>query len=1292
MDSILEFRSAFIKPDYLSNPLNWAGHIPFAFWLMDTLKPDIFLELGTHTGNSYFAFCQGIRDHKLPTKSFAVDTWQGDEHAGYYGDEVYSAVHAYNQEHYHPFSTLMRMTFDDAINYFENASVDLLHIDGLHTYDAVKHDFENWLPKMSESGIVLFHDTNVHERNFGVWRLFGELSDIYPSISFDHSYGLGVLFTGTQQCDAIKELLENWYISERQAFLKSFFLCIADRNIHEFHFNELSHLLQKKDHLVATISEEIHQLHFQLQGELMKEKKLSQQITALTHENSERNKQLKKLITSSSWRITKPLRKISNSAKKRINRIKNLYQMVRGYLPFDFNVDMYLKLNPDVKEAGVNPIDHYCLYGKKEGRVYCDQHDISSKVLALYSKKNAFPMMLRLDDLSCFFYKKAKKQSNSYSLRNQVVSSYQAWSQHFDTPSPEIMSFFARESEYRTPVLVIAFFDKQSENYADLLAKRLINSVGQPWLAIFIFLPGSEASQIMEDIRISTNNDRRIFFDLNQDLQNTKHAILIEGGALPRPHALRVFVDALNNSPETLVAYSDEDRYFNENILGDPWFKPKFSKLLIAQGVMLGRMIAFRQMDDLSYNIKNEIFLNPGNRFGIVLDYTLSAGEKRVLHIPHVLFHDVFEPQQAFLPKLTLPKTLPTVTIIIPTKDRGDLLGPCLDSLLKTDWQKDRLEVIVVDNGSTDPYTLKMLRIFEISGKIRVISVPEPFNYSRLNNIAVKQSHSNLLVFLNNDTEVYDALWLKKMAIHAICPDVGAVGCKLLYPDKKVQHGGVIAGIQGVAGHAHLFLDENEGGYRNLANTTHEVIAVTGACLVVERKKFDLAKGFNEDFRVAFNDTALCFELNTLGLKNIYVSDPLIIHKESKSRGYDDTPEKKDLNYQETMKIWALYPSLMKNDPYYSPNLSLVNPYELSFAPRRRNVWDNKADRPLRVMILSITHAIGHGVPVVISLQAEALVNKGYDVYIGGPKGNHDYPYPGCTRVEVNDPVEAAVIAANFSIDVIIAQTPPFFSVARWTGAYPSVICYDHGEPPPEYFPDADHRRAVNKEKDLSLRMATALYAISDAVAAESRVPVNGVILEGNTHLGQWNDDARNRRQHIRQKKGWEGNYIVLTVCRFQEAERLYKGVDTYVSVYKKVRSIDKHASGKVIFVLCGKGSPNDVNKMTKQGLSVHANVTDNELLDLYCAADAYASFSKWEGYNLGIAQALAMGLPVIASDIPAHKAFNVDIADDVDNAATWVIKKMKSSEERSAKILDWEPHFAKLIEVISSHRSDVCI
>jgi O-antigen biosynthesis protein len=174
----------------------WYGHVPFAHWIVCAVMPRTLVELGTHNGVSYSAFCEAVVRNGFDTRCYAVDTWRGDDQTGRYGDEVYSDLQRFNEKSYGAFSQLLRCTFDEALPYFSERSIDLLHIDGFHTYEAVRNDFEHWRPKLSDSGVVLLHDTNVRERSFGVWRLWEELRVRFPSFEFLHGHGLGVLAVG----------------------------------------------------------------------------------------------------------------------------------------------------------------------------------------------------------------------------------------------------------------------------------------------------------------------------------------------------------------------------------------------------------------------------------------------------------------------------------------------------------------------------------------------------------------------------------------------------------------------------------------------------------------------------------------------------------------------------------------------------------------------------------------------------------------------------------------------------------------------------------------------------------------------------------------------------------------------------------------------------------------------------------------------------------------------------------------------------------------------------------------
>lgn len=186
------------KPRFLANPHGWIPHIPIAFFLTEVLKPGLFVELGTYSGNSYFAFCQAVKDLGLPTRCVAVDTWQGDMHVGNYGTEVYERVQKINTSEFANFSSLIKKDFNAALSDFHNQSIDLLHIDGTHTLQAVKNDFKSWLPKMAPGGIILLHDTLVKKPGFEVWKYLQELQSQYPVLELPYGEGLAVVCADNQ--------------------------------------------------------------------------------------------------------------------------------------------------------------------------------------------------------------------------------------------------------------------------------------------------------------------------------------------------------------------------------------------------------------------------------------------------------------------------------------------------------------------------------------------------------------------------------------------------------------------------------------------------------------------------------------------------------------------------------------------------------------------------------------------------------------------------------------------------------------------------------------------------------------------------------------------------------------------------------------------------------------------------------------------------------------------------------------------------------------------------------------
>ncbi len=222
----VERRTCLAWPKRSTPVDNWVEHIPFGMFLVDVLRPRMLVELGVHYGDSYCAFCQAVAESGSPTRCYGIDHFKGDEHAGLYGTDVLADLRAHHDPLYGTFSRIIESTFDGALRQFEDGSIDLLHIDGLHTYEAIRGDFEAWRPKVSDVGVVIMHDVNVREREFGVWKLWEELSAKHPHFEFLHGHGLGVLAVGEPPA-AIRPLFE---AKENEvATIRAFFFELGQR-------------------------------------------------------------------------------------------------------------------------------------------------------------------------------------------------------------------------------------------------------------------------------------------------------------------------------------------------------------------------------------------------------------------------------------------------------------------------------------------------------------------------------------------------------------------------------------------------------------------------------------------------------------------------------------------------------------------------------------------------------------------------------------------------------------------------------------------------------------------------------------------------------------------------------------------------------------------------------------------------------------------------------------------------------------------------------------------------------
>ncbi|WP_231127694.1 glycosyltransferase family 2 protein [Burkholderia cepacia] len=446
---------------------------------------------------------------------------------------------------------------------------------------------------------------------------------------------------------------------------------------------------------------------------------------------------------------------------------------------------------------------------------------------------------------------------------------------------------------------------------------------------------------------------------------------LLDQDDLLAEEALFWVVEAINKNRDVRLIYSDEDKIDENGQRFEPYFKSNWnSDLFLSQnmfshlGVYWASLI--REIGGFRLGVEGS------QDYDLVLRCIEKIDDRQIYHIPRVLYHwrvhskstaysaevkpyAVLAGQRAlndhfvrtrkmavatvdkygYRVRYSLPDDIPLVSIIIPSRNARKLLSACIGSIIqKTAY--DNYEIIVVDNGSDESETVKFLRSLEKNPRIRIHRDSRPFNYSQLNNEAVKIARGSIICLLNDDVEVITSDWLGEMVSHALRPEVGAVGAKLLYPDDTVQHGGIVLGTDGVAGHAHRFEKRESGGYCGRAALIQCFSAVTGACLVVRKSVYESVGGLNErELAVSGNDVDFCLRAHKAGYRNIWTPYAELYHYESASRGSDESVTNRPRAQKEVAYMKDTWADMIENDPFYNPNLTLDDEgFGLAWPPR----------------------------------------------------------------------------------------------------------------------------------------------------------------------------------------------------------------------------------------------------------------------------------------------------------------------------------------------------------------------
>lgn len=515
--------------------------------------------------------------------------------------------------------------------------------------------------------------------------------------------------------------------------------------------------------------------------------------------------------------------------------------------------------------------------------------------------------------------------------------------------------------KYQPKISVITPVYNVDARWLDLCIQSVVNQLYENW-ELCLHDDASMKKETLDCLKKWENTDPRIKISYGKKNQHISGAsnealrlatgefiALLDNDDELAINALFEIVCALNHNRQIDILYSDEDKIKEDGKERMcPFFKPDWSPELFRGVMYVGHFLVVRKSLAFEVGLLND-------KFNKIQDYEfmlrLSEKTRKIMHIPKVLYHwriipgsiafdsqakgdvDILQEKAVneHLKRINLrglaknegtPHRLriypleendyPLVSIIIPTKDNGEVLEKCLKSLFeKTDYQN--YEVILIDNNTTEEKALEVMKKY----KVTIIKYNRKFNFSEVNNVGAKESRGGYLILLNNDTEIIDKDWIKKMLYYAKQKDVGAVGPMLIYPDNKVQHAGVVLGFRGTADHIMRGFPDNIDGYFGSLYCAREVSAVTAACMMIKKSVFKEIGGFNQHYQMIYQDVDLCLKIRSKNYRIIYTPSVKLIHYESKSRG-------SDYNYLDRLLLLDLWEDeIKKGDPYYNINFDL---------------------------------------------------------------------------------------------------------------------------------------------------------------------------------------------------------------------------------------------------------------------------------------------------------------------------------------------------------------------------------
>lgn len=568
----------------------------------------------------------------------------------------------------------------------------------------------------------------------------------------------------------------------------------------------------------------------------------------------------------------------------------------------------------------------------------------------------------------------------------QQQALYRDWVERFDSPSADTLERYGKAAQqwsYRPLVSVVIPVYNPDLALLEEAVTSVREQVYDRWELLLVNddSPNAEVRPALDALAEEDARIRVIHRDRNGGISRATQTGVDEAAGewvaffdqddLLRPQSLYFVVLELQRNPEAGLVYTDEDKVDGEGERFEPYFKPDWNPELLCSQNYISHLSVIRK-DHLREAGPLDPEFDGAQDWDLILRVTERLGPEQIVHVHRILYHwrasegstawhegekDTFETSRGVLMghlkrcgeagevdivdqkyyriRRGLPERAPKVEILIPTRDRADDLRTCIRSIReKTDYPAFRITVL--NNRSADPATFTYFNELEAEG-VQVLPYNEPFNFSAINNFGVERTDGPVLALLNNDLEVMEEDWLRSLVGEAIRPEIGVVGCKLLYGNRTIQHAGVVLGVGGVAGHAFKYLPEHYDGQMMRPNLTQNYSAVTAACCVVRREVFEAVGGLDaEHLAVAFNDIDFCLRVREAGYRNVYVPTPLY-HHESRSRGPENTREKQERFLREVDYMKERWGRLLEEDPSYNLNLTLdKEDFSFASAPRHR--------------------------------------------------------------------------------------------------------------------------------------------------------------------------------------------------------------------------------------------------------------------------------------------------------------------------------------------------------------------